>query len=403
MTLLQIAGGQTWPNFLPILAWRPSRVIFLTSSDLNGSFSKSIEHLYEAAAIVGVAVEMRQISTKSAIPDFVECELCLRQLEKEPIDVINLTGGTKTMAIAAFCFATERKIPSFHLDTRRKEAPFDDFHSAPFLAPFPDLEPISRQISVRTALKAQGFPVPPSFKTPSEEFISFAKEAGELRDDENQAREISTALLALRANLTDERGNLLKKGKLRAALQNPICPAPNSSWNAYLKAAADHGIGVELDPPGQFLLVSQDPAIAVSDELSSEAEQNFKLLEGVWFELLVLDHLRTKSSFSDVCWSVEADHTIDNRASSKGETDLIAFNHKTLNLHFISCKTTGPHSSPLDHIQGLKRRATKEGGQYAKAELWIFRTKDEQHRKMLANHCKEQEVELRVFVEQTPS
>jgi hypothetical protein len=104
--------------------------------------------------------------------------------------------------------------------------------------------------------------------------------------------------------------------------------------------------------------------------------------------------------FSDIRWSVEADKSTDPAAGSKGETDLVAFNPETFNLHFLSCKTGGPHATALEHIQGLRRRATKEGGESAKAELWIFRPRSEDHRRDLESHCREQGVTFRVFTEE---
>jgi hypothetical protein len=402
MTLLQIAGGQTWPNFLPLLGYRPRHVIFLTSKDPDGKFTVAIDHLRQAAALTGIQIEARQITTATSQPTLNDCQEALLKLQKEPIDLINLTGGTKAMSAAAHRFASERKIPSFHLDTRRTAQPFDDFATAPHSLPFPDLTEISQKIDVRLALKAQGFPVPVSFKTPTTDDLAFATTAAQIRSNDADGKKIAADIATLRTSLCDERGNFLRKGKLRSALQQPITATPGTPWHSYLLAAAQHGIIQQLEPAPEFLLVTLDPGTAPTDSLTSQAETHFKLLEGIWFELAVLAHLRTKSSFSDICWSVEADHTIDENANSKGETDLVAFNHNSLNLHFISCKTSGPHSSPLDHIQGLRRRATKEGGEFSKAELWIFRPKSENHRADLENHCREQNVTIRIFTEQAP-
>lgn len=399
MTLLQIAGGQTWPNFLPILGFRPSCVWFLTSSDPDGRFSRSIQHLKDAAHAAGVDIVVKQISTQSSQPTLDECEAALRLLDHQPIDLINLTGGTKAMSMAAHRFACEKRIPTFHLDTRRTAQPFDDFRSAPHATAFPDLGEISARLDVKLALMAQGFPVPASFKMPDENHVAFARQAAEIRRDPDDDKSIVNAITTLRSALSNKRNSFLNNGELRSALQTPISPAPGTPWQRYLQAAADHGVIEALEPAGEFSLVTLDPITSRSAELASHAKRNFKLLEGIWFELAVLDLMRSRSSFSDVCWSVEADPAIDRSASSKGETDLVAFNHKTHNLHFISCKTTGPHSSPLDHIQGLRRRATKEGGEFSKAELWIYHPKPGNHRADLESHCREQGVSLRVFTD----
>lgn len=402
MTLLQIAGSQTWPNFLPLLGYRPSGVVFLTSADSKGVYAQSIAALRTAAASLPQPMEFQtgRISTPGENPTLQDCRDTLRQLDPHSISLINLTGGTKAMSLAAFLFAQEHRIPSFHLDTRRSSHPFDDCGTAPHLIPFPTLSSLSLQINVRTALQCQGFPVPSTFKNPPGVQLEFARAAALIRADEAASKIISSALSDWRARLhTENSSKFLAKGQLRSALQKPVSASPGTAWNQYLTAAAKADLVEPMEPGGEFLLTSLDPLTANADELRSEAQNRFKLLEGLWFELAVLDHLRTQSQFSDVQWSVEPDPSTGPAASSKGETDLVAFNHESLNLHFISCKTTGPHSSPLDHIQGLSRRATKEGGQYAKAELWLFRPKDARQREDLANHCREQGVTFRVFTE----
>jgi hypothetical protein len=401
MTLLQIAGGQTWPNFLPLLGYKPTRVVFLTSADPDGKFAADIEHLRTALRHAGHDADFVQIFTLGAQPTLVECRWTLENLAPADTHLINLTGGTKAMTLAAWQFAKARGIPSFHLDTRRTGCPFDDFGSAVHSLPFPDLSAMVHRLNVRIALEAQGFPVPESFKQPVPEHLRFSVEAANIRGDETADHEIGGEMAELRKALTSgDGGKFLRKGKLRPALQHPIVAEPGTAWHRYLEAAARQGILRKLDGGNEYLLVTLDPQHANSDDLQSLAETNFKLLEGIWFELALLERIQTTGLFSDIRWSVEADKSTDPSAGSKGETDLVAFNPETFNLHFLSCKTGGPHATALEHIQGLRRRATKEGGESAKAELWIFRPRSEDHRRDLENHCREQGVTFRVFTEE---
>lgn len=171
-------------------------------------------------------------------------------------------------------------------------------------------------------------------------------------------------------------------------------PMSLAAFQHALLAAAQHQI-LHQDAD-HFFLTNLDPLIDNADELRSLANQNFKLLEGIWFELALYEHLKSKTAFTDIQWSVEADSP---DARSCGETDLVAFNKNSLNLHFISCKTAGP-LSPLDHIQGLRQRASKEGGDFSKAELWIFAPKDLDQRTTLQSHCAAQRVSLHVLSEE---
>jgi hypothetical protein len=401
MTLLQIAGGRTWPNFLPLLGYKPSKVIFLTGADPEAKFADSIAHLRTASHRAGHDVGFVQISTPTAQPSLIECRETLDKLASHEIALINLTGGSKAMTLAAWQFAKAHGIPSFHLDPRRTTRPFEDFGTAPHALPFPDLSAIAHCLNVGIALEAQGFPVPESFKQPIPEHLRFSVEAANLRSDKAADHEIGAEMAELRKALTAEDGSkFLRKGKLRPALQHPIVAEPGTAWHRYLEAATRQGILRQLDSGNEYLLVTLDPQMANSDDLHSQAETNFKLLEGIWFELALLERLQTSARFSDIRWSVEADQSTDPAASSKGETDLIAFNPETFNLHFLSCKTGGPHATALEHIQCLRRRATKEGGESAQAELWIFRPRSDDHRRDLENHCREQGVAFHVFTEE---
>jgi hypothetical protein len=304
MTLLQIAGGQTWPNFLPLLGYKPSRVVFLTSADPDGKFAADIDHLRTALRHAGHDADFVQIFTLGAQPTLVECRWTLENLAPADTSLINLTGGTKTMTVAAWQFAKARGIPSFHLDTQRTGCPFDDFGTAVHPLPFPDLSAIVHRLNVRIALEAQGFPVPESFKQPVPEHLSFSVEAAEIRGDETADHEIGAEMARLRKALTaDDGSKFLRKGKLRPALQNPIVAEPGTAWHRYLEAAARHDILRKLDSENEYLLVTLNPQDANSDDLHSQAETNFKLLEGIWFELALLERIQTTAMFSDIRWS----------------------------------------------------------------------------------------------------
>ena len=403
MHLLQLAGGQVWPNLLPILALRPSKVTFLTSSDPHNDYLRSIRAIQEACLLLGARFSLNLISTSTKEPTTDECRRAL--LELTP-DCVNLTGGTKTMSIAAYDLAQRVSLPAFYLDTRRKQTLAEAVNASgnAIRDQLNDALPsIVSRVTVPVALKAHGFPVPDHFKLPPRNWTEFSIHAAIIRSDAAADREIARAIGLLRQQLMGTDSSMPKKGQLRKVLQIPISAPYDSAWQRYLAAACEQGIIGAAETSSshhrEFFLLREDPITTQADLLRSKADDVFKLLEGIWFELALLDRLRQKSSFSDICWSVEADHLQDSAASSRGETDLVAFNTQQLSLHFISCKTTGPHGGALDHIQGLRRRATKEGGQFSKAELWIFRAKTDDHRRDLENHCKAQDVSLRVFTD----
>jgi len=398
MHLLQLTGGQPWPNFLPILALKPSKVTFLISADPKGIYQKSIEAIQAALKEQGVSFDLISIKTHTENPSIQDCREILAMVNP---DIVNITGGTKPMSIAAYLMAQQSKIPSFYLDTRRSSCEaFELTDTSEKNVEFAPLGELANSIDVRTALMAQGFAVPESFAIPSAEDLAFSKQAAQIRRDSEANKRIGNYIFNLREQFVNlARNKLFEKGKLRSALKQSFVAEAGTSEYEYFVAASENELVTQMDSETDFRLTSLDPddSSIGSKTLRSVASHNFKLLEGVWFELALLDHLQQQSCYSDICWSVESE---SENSDSIGETDLVAFNKETLTLHFISCKVSGPHGSSLDHIQGLRRRATKEGGRFSKAELWIFAPKSEASKEDLEKHCKEQNVLLRVLSEE---
>lgn len=355
MHLLQLAGDQIWPNFLPILALKPSTVTFLTSADPAGSYHRSLKCLHATCVRMGVGFSMEILSTPASNPTVAGCREILRDLR---FDGLNLTGGTKPMSIAAYDLALRTGVPAFYLDTRRSEGPAEflgDADPTSFARGLGNLAGIAADITVPIALKAHGFPVPESFKTPSAAWMDFSIAAARIRQDASADGEISRAIGALRHQLMNGGTAMPKKAELRKVLQRPISADAGSPWDDYLCAASGAGLIQEIESSSagvrEFLLLSEDPGTTSADLLRSLADRTFKLLEGIWFELALMDRFRREAAFSDICWSVEGDHRQESNATSRGETDLVGFDSKRLALHFISCKTTGPHGAALDHIR----------------------------------------------------
>jgi hypothetical protein len=405
MHILQLTGGQSWPNFLPILYFRPKHITFLTSNDEKQTFQKQINAIIQTCIEMGINTKVIEtLETKSSFPTIEECS---QLLNKKSFDLINLTGGSKPMAIAAHSHAKIHQIPAFYLDTRRHNNLFEFINpeslETHFQAPNPtEWEELAKSIDVRIALKSQGFEVSENFQKPKEHEVNFSLSAAKLRTYPKNNSRISQFIASLRRQFMQSDRFHKKSAPLRNALQTPITVSPDSPEAHYLQAAAHHGILDQIDQ-SSFFLTKLDPIDTATDTLRSAAENNFKLLEGGWFELALYSQLKVKKSFNSIEWSVQPS---DSSANNIGETDLVAFNYKTLSLHFISCKTSKIHGSNLDHIQGLRRRANKEGGSFSKAELWLFapsgNTEQERiHAKnTLEQQCKEQNVTLRIYSEQ---
>ena len=113
-TQICILSGQVDPNLLPILdgKTRPKKVIVLVSEEMKrnvDSFTSAIDALVDWEIV--------------NVPDAYDIEAIENQLIDICADldtddlVVNITGGTKPMSIAAFTVCTQQQIPCFYIDT----------------------------------------------------------------------------------------------------------------------------------------------------------------------------------------------------------------------------------------------------------------------------------------------
>ena len=119
-TLIHLVSGQTLQNFLPMLALQPDRVIQIRSSDRR--FDRPCAALHRAAALAGFPgkIEDRVIPAES--PGIGESEAAVRAALEGcggQTAVVNLSGGTKLMAIGALRAAGNLH-PAFYCDTESR-------------------------------------------------------------------------------------------------------------------------------------------------------------------------------------------------------------------------------------------------------------------------------------------
>jgi len=112
-TLVTLVGEQPIPSLLPIRHLQPERVLFVHT----GSGARGTEP---------VARRVARLMSPNTLPDFVLVkpyelletrQLIAAQLQAEEALLVNLTGGTKMMALAAYALAVERNMPFVYLQT----------------------------------------------------------------------------------------------------------------------------------------------------------------------------------------------------------------------------------------------------------------------------------------------
>ena len=92
-----LISGQPIPNLLPLLQDQPHRAVFIVTPQMQGQASR----LEKVVKEHGIAVSTQKIDTAYDYNNIVN--FCEQLLEKEEDElVLNVTGGTKITALAAF-------------------------------------------------------------------------------------------------------------------------------------------------------------------------------------------------------------------------------------------------------------------------------------------------------------
>jgi len=140
-----LVSAQPLPNLIPILHQdlRPRRVVLLVSDDMQ----QRARTLGEILPQWGLAVESRPVSHTDgdAVRKAVEAVLAERKGERV---VLNVTGGTKIMALAAYEAFRVAGQPVFYVDTDSDEIRF--LWEGPVL-------PMANVVDTTTYLRAYGY------------------------------------------------------------------------------------------------------------------------------------------------------------------------------------------------------------------------------------------------------
>ncbi len=366
MTLLHLVSEQVVQNLIPALALKPRRVIQLASAEKRYSKTMSaFESALKAAGLEEVSCE--HVSLESRSPEPVEVEARIRRLvEVEPIGVINITGGTKLMAIGAFNAARSLGIPCLYVDSASQRIVWlNNPGNAPEIA-FADG---AHLFSIPVWLCAHGVD-PGTIKgiSPSDALRQFGREAARLRRANGESIGVWIEK-SVRPQFHTSKGAFYEKGGLREALGKALDTPPRGPVAQYVELALEAGL---LRRNGDAVYLAPDPVSSgfSSEELKNRARDNFKTLEGGWFELAVADAMMASGKYRDVLWEVQSGSD-----QALGETDVVAMAKGTPSLLFVSCKSSDTHlNKPLEHLGNLRMRANRFGGSHSRASFCLFRS-----------------------------
>jgi hypothetical protein len=369
MTLIHLVSGQTLQNLLPIMAFRPDRVIQIKSFEQQfpekplPPFWKKAKALQDAASVDGIsAVDVVVHELSSSWPSIEEVyEVALELFKKiEGPVLVNVTGGTKLMSIGLRQAATEGNYPCVYCDTEGQ----GDFLSVGTgtLPQFTSFDETIQKLSVRQVMIANGVtPDKLSISRPSQELCEFGKKASQLWGEAPASME--SILTGLRQAMCPN-GNPVSKSGLGEALSKGFAVEKVAEeWaNAAVKVdlLKTHERELLLSPGREFDCMNRKEALAL-------ARKNFRQLEGGWWETEVYRECLESKRFLDLGMEVQSAPE-----DSIGESDVIGVSIKQRSLVFISCKVSDDHVKPLEHVFEFTQRARQFGGLAARA-VFVFR------------------------------
>lgn len=354
MTTTQIClvSGQPIPNLIPLkmVDFKPDRVILCVSPDMAVQAGR----LEEVISSWGITVEKRPVAPydlNSARDTFLNI---LVELESENV-ILNVTGGTKIMAFAAFeVFRTEKK-PILYVDTQDKRVQL--------LSPEIKNLDFPGVIKVKPYLQAYG---------------QIIKEDDTDRDRVQQHRPVVDALL-----------NGISEFDHGLSVLNGLT-APHRNARAFPITIAMPSSGVTARGLDQLVSLFE------RHHLLKRAGRTFllatlddvKFLSGDWIAEHVF-RLVTGLSPTDVRMGVEVAWDQKGSKPSENEYDVV-FTHGN-RLYLIECKTkhfneNEERENDQNLIYKLESLRDAAGGLYGKGMLVSYRpVTDAQKRRLAAN------------------
>jgi hypothetical protein len=302
---LCLVSAQATPNLLPVLdeAWRPRRVVLATTPDMQARASWLRDVI--RGRCPGVAVDLLPLpgayDYAALFEAFVEFVDEARQAG-DGAPALNVTGGTKLMAVAAQEVFSSEGLPVFYVNVETDEVVVigENARSQPLTAP----------LKAREVLHAHGFTVD-------------AHQRPTVTREQRDAAERVICHAGSHGKALGLLNRLAASAGARRELKAPL-------GDAELDSISVREIVAEFEQAGQLRLKGR--------ELLFQNEDARAFVNGGWLEIhayQVVEALRgTAPRISDVAMNLQLVHP-DGR--TRNEID-VAFLHRNT-LHLIECKT----------------------------------------------------------------
>ncbi len=325
-----LVSDQPIPNLTSVLQFRPSKVILLTTSEMNQK-AKRLEGVLQNK---GFNVEKIQISAYEINNVVEECEALLDRYKDREV-LLNITGGTKIGTLGTFQVFYTRGRPILYVNTRDNE----------ILQLFPEDEqsktPITVKIPIKDYLAVYGFRI--------HEYI---------RDDSYiyRRKKITEYLAHLAVHNEQIIGKINYELQGYANFEYPYVLSLDSNESTYKRL---FDLLNELD---LVRLINKrrveipDPDIA-------------RYLAGIWFEEYVYMIAKTLD-LDEVKLNVEGRWDISGKHVPRNEFDILM--SKGNRLFYISCKTANPERKIDDPEESIAKEYLYELDSISDTALGLF-------------------------------
>lgn len=122
-TMIALVGDQTLPNFLPVLHFKPDNVIFIYTTRTRQTF-ENLSTVLEKQKPNVYGMETDPYAIEAITSDLNRGLEKLSEVTTQPL-VFNLTGGTKTMCLAAYQVAAQLNVPVIYFQSEGRQSAVD--------------------------------------------------------------------------------------------------------------------------------------------------------------------------------------------------------------------------------------------------------------------------------------
>ncbi len=386
-TLIQLVSEQTMQNLLPAMALKPECIVHLCTPRMK-HVSEALVRAYKAA---GVDAQVRSVPLGD-MPGLQDTAAAIRSVFGDcESPIVNFTGGTKLMSIAAYASASVAKVPSLYVDTASGR--FVDGGTASGLsAALPGggfgLEPVMRRLSVSTIAIANGV----ERVTGGKAWRPYAPLARLLVAEPKLEQRCFDAVSGPLGKMP--RDFVLRRKWIADFYANPFPGLPE----AVVRAGTECGLlalrGTVAFPNPIFA----KELFSLPDDTNpwrlvpalEEAATPLSFLQGVWWEVAVADHFDRNGQCRDIRWSVTAGSR--GADSTDMEEDVLAVSGA--NLLYVSCKRGGQREKLSRFLEETESGARRIGGSFARKVFAVFLPQKGLVRNRILNRSRELRIEF---------